>query len=152
MWSQTIVHAPSSMQPSVLYTSSPFDPRRYTWEGQTKRHGLVVHLVQMSVSTTMNGSSSCSNLSSPRRASTLSGLSASGFGGSGMWSLRRPKVTGDLKLRPRTVASRKAEAFLRVGDLAPGGKPLYEVVRSGAGWSGSTRSWWAQDPPAAPPR
>src|SRR5712691_6953967 len=79
----TIAHAPSSMQPSVLYTSSPFSTR-YTLEGQTYRHGFVSHVLQTSVSTVMNGSSSNSNLSRPTRSSADNGLEASGFAGSGM--------------------------------------------------------------------
>src|SRR5438093_8499073 len=79
----TIPHAPSSMHPSVLYTSSPLS-RRYTWEGQTYRQGFGTHVRHTSVFTTMNGSSSGSNLSSARRSSTVSGRSASGFGGSGI--------------------------------------------------------------------
>src|SRR3990170_6623544 len=83
MWRHTIPHAPSSMHPSVLYTSSPLS-RRYTWDGHTYRHGFASHVRQTCVWTAMNGSSSGSNRSRARQSSTLSGLSDSGFGGSGM--------------------------------------------------------------------
>src|SRR5512137_849046 len=83
----TITQAPSSMHPSVLYTSSPFS-RRYTFVGQTYRQGFPSHVRQTCVSTVMKGSSSNSNLSSPTRSSAVRTLDASGFGGSGMESVR----------------------------------------------------------------
>src|SRR3989304_4918044 len=83
MWRHTIPHAPGSMPPPVLYTSSPLS-RRYTWDGHTYRHGFASHVRQTCVSTAMNGSSSGPNRSRARQSSTLSGLSDSGFGGSGM--------------------------------------------------------------------